>query len=524
VKTRSIKSHTSFAVARFNEGKPGFEFVSTGKHRAVAEIMRGNPFRQGFTCVIAVAFAALLSATASHAASLWDHNGSTVSLEASGAARKFYYDTPRPGLPVAQGTLLFSGRKEGDRYSGMAYLFSAKCGARGYLVSGPVAADQRSITMHGKAPRFDSNCGVIDYRDDVLVFTYRNEESISSNKIAITIGKDASTFHYEYHGRTIYVDVTPEVGTDHDWFLYEDLVKADPRLKLPIIFGRTAGINNAFATIYHGTVPWLVGRRLIVTDPAWLGGHNQSPIRFLVFAHEIGHQICGHRGTFVNDTPRNWTQELEADLISGIALRTYVQWGYARFEDVIASAYNRYSDTVGSPSHPPQAQRIAAITEGYRTGVSPCFGRNVALPTDPTPEEEKQADRERKQFFRQLAVLYGTDMRWSFKHWTYGDVSLQSKIDGNKIKIVIDRPNAKYQSAGAHQGSIFFEGISDDDKVQGTLYHYAAGCDPIAYEIDSALFFGSTALALRAKPPSQLSNCTVVNYYHDTLHILKLEH
>jgi len=465
-----------------------------------------------------------MSATAGYAGSLWDHNGSVVSLQAIGASRKFQYEKPRPGLPVHAGTLLFKGRKEGDRYSGTAYVFSEQCGARAYDVSGPVTADQKMITMYGKAPRFDTGCRITSYHDDVLVFTYRDVEAGPPDRVTMTLGKDASTFHYEFHGRTIDVDLSPNVGTDHDWFLYEDLVKADARLKLPIVFGRTAGINNAFATIYNGTVEWLVDRRLIVTDPTWLGGHNHSPIRFLVFAHEVGHQICGHKGTYQNDVARNWTQELEADQISGVALRTYVQWGHANFEQIIASAYNYYSDINGSPTHPPQSQRIAAITEGYRTDHSPCFARNVALPTDPTPEQETQAKIESNQFFRQLALLYGADMRWSFEHWAYGQVSLRSKVDGNKMRIVIHQPTAKYQTAGARDGSIFFEGVSEEDKISGTLYHYAAGCKPIPYEISSTRFFGSAALVLIARPPSQISNCAVVNHYHDTVHILKLEH
>ena|SRR5882672_11227366 len=48
--------------------------------------------------------------TAAGAASLWDHNGSVVSLEANGPARKFYYSAPRPGLPVTSGVLLFDGK------------------------------------------------------------------------------------------------------------------------------------------------------------------------------------------------------------------------------------------------------------------------------------------------------------------------------------------------------------------------------------------------------------------------------
>jgi hypothetical protein len=470
-----------------------------------------------------IALAIVLFATAGHAGNLWDHNGSVVSLEANGATRKFYYRTPRPGLPATSGALLFSGRKEGDRYSGTAYVFSPKCGARGYPVSGPVAGDQRTVTLYGQAPHVDSNCRVTSHRDDMLVFTYQDVDSASSNQIAMTIGKDASTFHYEYSGRTIYVDPTAEVGTDHDWFLFEDLVKADPRFKLQILFGRTAGIANAFAAIYRGSVADLYGRRIIVTDPGWLGGHDHSPSRFVVFAHELGHHICGHQGTYDNDRARNWGQELEADQISGVALRTWVKWGHGSIDDAIAAAYLLYSNnTGGTASHPPQAQRIAAITEGYRTGISPCFGRNVSLPTDLSEEQQKQIERESKQFFRTMARLNGADMRWSFKHWTLGEISIRSAIDGNTIRMVIDKPSAQYESAGARRGSVFFEGTSDDGRSEGNFYHYTAGCRPIPYKITSIAYV-NPVLILVAKPPGEIKNCEVVNYYNDTAHIIKAE-
>jgi hypothetical protein len=95
-----------------------------------------------------------------------------VMLSANGANRQFNYAIPKPGLPVASGTLLFAGRKSGDNYSGTAYVFSERCGASGYSVSGPVAPDQRSVTMYGKAPRTDASCRVVGYRDDVLVFNF----------------------------------------------------------------------------------------------------------------------------------------------------------------------------------------------------------------------------------------------------------------------------------------------------------------------------------------------------------------
>lgn len=105
---------------------------------------------------------------------LWDHNGSTMRLAANGAARKFFYENPRSGLGsagVSRGTLLFTGQKIGNTYSGMAYVFS-KCGSRGYAVNGSVSEDQRTVTLYGKAPIVDSSCRMTTNRDDELVFTF----------------------------------------------------------------------------------------------------------------------------------------------------------------------------------------------------------------------------------------------------------------------------------------------------------------------------------------------------------------
>lgn len=120
-----------------------------------------------------VAFFALLIVTAARAEpSQWDHNGSIVNLFANGNKRQFGYAVPRPGLPVKPGNLVFTGVKEGQTYSGVAYVWSTKCGPAQYSVSGPVSEDLRTVTLYGKAPIRDGSCRVAGYRDDVLVFNF----------------------------------------------------------------------------------------------------------------------------------------------------------------------------------------------------------------------------------------------------------------------------------------------------------------------------------------------------------------
>jgi hypothetical protein len=118
-----------------------------------------------------VTIAIFLWAATAHAAHLWDHNGSTVSLRISDGSVKFYYELPAAGLPVAKGTLLFEGTRHGRDYSGKAFVFSRACGAFSYQVSGSIAEDGRTITLSGQAPQLGANCNIIGNEDDRLLFT-----------------------------------------------------------------------------------------------------------------------------------------------------------------------------------------------------------------------------------------------------------------------------------------------------------------------------------------------------------------
>lgn len=106
-------------------------------------------------------------------ASLWDHNGSTMVLISDGKRRKFYYDAPREGL-VAQGvhngTLLFEGTRQGNKYIGTAYRFSSGCAPIGFSVDGDVV-NEHEVIVRGRAPN-RRNCRTTGYSDSTLRFTY----------------------------------------------------------------------------------------------------------------------------------------------------------------------------------------------------------------------------------------------------------------------------------------------------------------------------------------------------------------
>ncbi len=106
---------------------------------------------------------------------LWMHNGSIMRLEASGDRRRFVYEVPRKGMRAvgaAEGTLLFEGERDGERYRGTARVFAKGCRPATYKVEGSVSADERTVVLTGRAPRIADNCRIKGYRPDRLVFTY----------------------------------------------------------------------------------------------------------------------------------------------------------------------------------------------------------------------------------------------------------------------------------------------------------------------------------------------------------------
>lgn len=105
---------------------------------------------------------------------LWSHNGSVMRLTANGNNRQIVYERPRSGLAergVEPGEVLFDGQRNGNSYSGIAYIFTKSCGKAAYSVSGSVQENDTRVVMTGFAPRFNSACRQIGKRKDRLVFT-----------------------------------------------------------------------------------------------------------------------------------------------------------------------------------------------------------------------------------------------------------------------------------------------------------------------------------------------------------------
>lgn len=116
---------------------------------------------------LGLAIAAVQDATGSvgegASESLWDYDGSKLLLITDGMQRKFYYETPRSGLAdigVQRGTLFFVGQQKGRAYRGIARVFSKRCGAIPYSVSGEISEDSQTILVRGKAPSLDGKCRI----------------------------------------------------------------------------------------------------------------------------------------------------------------------------------------------------------------------------------------------------------------------------------------------------------------------------------------------------------------------------
>ena len=112
--------------------------------------------------------------------SLWDYEGSTLVLITDGMQRKFYYETPRPGLVaigVQRGTLFFVGQQQGRAYRGIARVFSKRCGAIPYPVSGEISEDSRTILVRGKAPSLDGRCRIQATSDAVATLVRSAQQS-----------------------------------------------------------------------------------------------------------------------------------------------------------------------------------------------------------------------------------------------------------------------------------------------------------------------------------------------------------
>jgi hypothetical protein len=104
------------------------------------------------------------------------HNGSVVLMTEEKGRVEIKYATPRSGLSVKEGTVLFTGSlNDRGEYTGTAYTFKKDCPPAPYLVTGKVT--DRGIALMGNAPRRDpKSCDIVpgaaNQSASQLVFEY----------------------------------------------------------------------------------------------------------------------------------------------------------------------------------------------------------------------------------------------------------------------------------------------------------------------------------------------------------------
>jgi hypothetical protein len=116
----------------------------------------------------------------------------------------------------------------------------------------------------------------------------------------------------------------------------------------------SANIYNAAAAIVNGKRVILYDPQLI-TDMENVTGHHWPAVSIL--AHEIGHHLAGH--TLAEEYSKQF--ELEADYFSGFILN---KMGATLSE--AQSVMNLLRDHPNMTDHPPQAERLAAIENGWQ--------------------------------------------------------------------------------------------------------------------------------------------------------------
>lgn len=109
------------------------------------------------------------------AGSYWKHDGSIMRLQATGIGRKFLFYKPSDAAletGAKPGSLRFEGQISGKVYTGIAFLYSRKCGRLAFPVSGEIQNNEGQVTLSGKAPQVDGDCRAIGKIDDTLVFVF----------------------------------------------------------------------------------------------------------------------------------------------------------------------------------------------------------------------------------------------------------------------------------------------------------------------------------------------------------------
>ena len=111
--------------------------------------------------------------------STWNHNDSVMLVTTQGDKIVIAYDQPRQRMineGVRSGTVLFDGRRSGNKLSGTAYVFDRRCGPISYPDDGEVLSGERQFLLSGRRvpTQLNADCKTVGYRVDPSVFFRRD--------------------------------------------------------------------------------------------------------------------------------------------------------------------------------------------------------------------------------------------------------------------------------------------------------------------------------------------------------------
>lgn len=149
-----------------------------------------------------------------------------------------------------------------------------------------------------------------------------------------------------------------------------DVVGLKPRFQLRA----TSEVENAAAVVYNG-------QRYLLYNPQFVATVNRAGrtdwAGTSILAHEMGHHLNGHTLTGRGSNPAD---ELEADEFSGFVLR---KMGASLAEAQAAMAI--ISEEAASATHPGRAQRLTAISTGWKQATAQIAASNRSTAPSAAP-------------------------------------------------------------------------------------------------------------------------------------------
>jgi hypothetical protein len=130
-------------------------------------------------CIVGTIAGGICFGAGAQEMTILQHNGSLMLMTRDKGHVEIRYETPRMGVPVLQGALLFSGTFDGRGiFAGTAYTFKRGCSPAPYPVVGQEAGP--GIILIGDAPqRKPGSCDVLGNvsqgKNAKLVFEYEPE-------------------------------------------------------------------------------------------------------------------------------------------------------------------------------------------------------------------------------------------------------------------------------------------------------------------------------------------------------------